>query len=311
MKVMCFVTSDRQGLGAQISDDVYDLFLEQLDTIGIQEKICLVIHSTGGSVASAWSLISLMQMYADELTVVIPSRAASAATLMALGSKQIMMTKQDRLGPIDPSINGPLNPVAGGNPVPVSVEAVNGFMGLSREYASAHEDNLAKVLMHLAEKVHPLVLGEVFRSRSYIRMIGRDLLSGHMDDELKVTKILDFLCSESGSHLHTINRRYAKDVLGLNVVKPSISQYDIIKKLYDDFKSELELDRPFHVQAYMDGANDKGFAHKMALLESANRGYMYVQEGDYSCPDNVRDKLGSSKIKSYQVFTQFSGWKEN
>ena len=30
MKVMCFVTSDRQGLGAQISDDVYDLFLEQL-----------------------------------------------------------------------------------------------------------------------------------------------------------------------------------------------------------------------------------------------------------------------------------------
>jgi hypothetical protein len=38
------------------------------------------------------------------------------------------MTKQARLGPIDPQVNGPLNPAIAGNPqgrAPVGVEEIN------------------------------------------------------------------------------------------------------------------------------------------------------------------------------------------
>ena len=38
-KVLVYVTSDRAGFEASIAQDVIDLFINQLDSIGIQEKI--------------------------------------------------------------------------------------------------------------------------------------------------------------------------------------------------------------------------------------------------------------------------------
>jgi len=56
-------------------------------------------------------------------------KALSAGTLIFIGADTLVMTKQAALGPIDPSVNNPLNPqvTMGNQPmgvVPVSVEAV-------------------------------------------------------------------------------------------------------------------------------------------------------------------------------------------
>jgi hypothetical protein len=131
---------------------------------------------------------------------------------MSLAAQHIVMTKQATLGPIDPSINNALNPVIPGAApdarVPVSVEAVNGFM----ELAKSHSDSLSgqdvkDLLVQLSTKVHPLVLGEVYRSKTQIQMLAMKLLSLAGVDEKRREGIVSFLCSESGSHDYTIHRR--------------------------------------------------------------------------------------------------------
>jgi hypothetical protein len=44
----------------------------------------------------------------------------------------------------------------------------------------------------------------------------------------------DFLCSESGRHDQTINRREARDELGLRIEEPSQKLCELIKKIYDN-----------------------------------------------------------------------------
>ncbi len=51
----------------------------------------------------------MLRMFCDELEVIVPARARSAGTLMCLGADKVVMTKQATLGPIDPSLTGPLN----------------------------------------------------------------------------------------------------------------------------------------------------------------------------------------------------------
>ncbi|MDD2238209.1 MAG: ATP-dependent Clp protease proteolytic subunit [Kiritimatiellae bacterium] len=109
-RVLCYVTGDRRGLETQISSETYDLFVNHLDTIGPVKRISLYLYTRGGDTLAAWSIINLIRQFADELEVIVPSKCHSAGTLMCLGANSIIMTKQATLGPIDPSVNNPLNP---------------------------------------------------------------------------------------------------------------------------------------------------------------------------------------------------------
>ena len=114
--VISYITGDRPGLETQVSPDAVDIFLHHLDKIGVVEKLTLVLYTNGGDTMAAWSLINLLKIFSDHLHVVVPRKAYSAGTLMCLGADKITMTKQAVLGPIDPSINTPLNPEIPGNP---------------------------------------------------------------------------------------------------------------------------------------------------------------------------------------------------
>jgi hypothetical protein len=113
-----------------------------------------------------------------------------------LGAKAIVMTKQATLGPIDPSINTPLNPGIQGAPpearVPVSVEAVNGFIELGRSSMGegTDPDAIKDLLLKLADAIHPLVLGEVFRSKSQIQMLGTKLLESSNVDPARIPSLI-------------------------------------------------------------------------------------------------------------------------
>ena len=129
-KLLVYITSDRPGFEASIAQDVIDIFINQLDKIGVTDKISLYLYTRGGDTAAAWNIINLLRQYCDTLQVVIPHKAHSAGTLISIGANSIIMTKQATLGPIDPSVNTPLNPPIPNAPpqnnYPVSVEAVKG-----------------------------------------------------------------------------------------------------------------------------------------------------------------------------------------
>ena len=301
-KVLVYVTGDRQNLGSQIAYDAIDFFVNHLDKIGPCPSISLYLYTRGGHTAAAWNIVNLLRMYCDKLNVIIPHKAHSAGTIITLGADQIIMTKQATLGPIDPSIKTALNPPIPHSldTFPVSVEAVNGFIDLARNALKAEKpSDLSDAFLSLTKSVHPLVLGEVYRSRAQIKMLAKKLLVNQVTDENDIDHIIDFLCSESGSHDYTINRREAKDDLKLKVVKPSEDQYRIIKQIYDDISEELQLTTTF-TPASINGA----FAARRSLLESVEGGSdYYITEG------TVKHEIMPSGEERIVVQQSFDGWR--
>ena len=311
-RVIAYVTGDRQGMQAQISNDAVDLMGDQLDAVFPAKRISLVLHTLGGNTMAAWNLVNLIRMFCDELEIIVPARARSAGTLMCLGANAVMMTKQATLGPIDPSLNGPLNPqIAGAGPdarAPVSVEAVRGYIEMAKQdFGVRASKDMTQVLCDLSQKVHPLVLGSIFRSRSQIQSLAKELLKSQVKDAAKTKKIIDFLCSESGSHDYTINRREARQ-LGLNVVIPSQELYELLKEWMASVRAELQLSVPFDAHALLGAQQSVSYSSVRCLLEStAGSGQMYVSEGELKRTQIVHPQLGPQE--AVNDTRTFEGWR--
>ena len=309
-KVLVYCTGDRRDLETRMASEVLDFFVHHLDIIKVVDKISLILYTRGGETLSAWSLANLLRTFCDELEIIIPAKCHSAGTLLCLGADNLVMTKQATLGPIDPSVTTPLNPqLPGGEPtarVPVSVEDVTAFLEQARE-ALGHEP-IAQIFESLTQEVHPLVLGHTYRIRSQIRMLGRRLLSNHMDRQEDIDKILDFLCSESGSHDYTVYRREARELLGLPIETPSWEFYYLIKELYDNIAEELELTTPFDVNSVLGSQDRASYTFRRALIESVSGGsHKYVSEGEVVRQKvEVQPGLIGDAIADQR---QFEGWR--
>lgn len=281
--VIAYVTGDRRGLETKISSEIIDLFVHHLDCVGATKKLTLFLYTRGGDTLAAWSLVNLLRIFTDELEVIVSNKAHSAGTLICLGADSIMMTKQAALGPIDPSVNTPLNPqIPGFAPnakSPVSVESINGYIEFARQSLGANAD-LSQAFQQLATMVHPLVLGDAFRARSQIRMLASRLLSRDGRSKKEIDSILSFLCSESGSHDYTINRREARDQLRLPVVKPNATQYKLIKAIYDDIADDLHLASSYEPELLLGAKDSVKYTLRRALIESRKGGqHAYQSEG--------------------------------
>lgn len=283
-KIVTFVTGDRQSAETQIGADCIDIFVDVLDAIGPTKRISLLLHTNGGNTAAAWRLVNLIKTFCDEFEVIIPYKAMSAGTLISLGAQTIVMTKQAALGPIDPSLVHPLGPqVPQGNQMarlPVSVEAVRGYLDAATSDLGIKSDAvLGELLKDLSSKVHPLVLGEIFRSRAQIRFLAEKLLNGHVQDSEKVKAIVDFLCADSGSHDYTINRREAV-TLGLPVEKPSTEFYATLKEIHRSYGEQMQLSEPFNPTTVVAPNASADYKMVRGIIESVDSGsFGYVSEG--------------------------------
>lgn len=309
-KLLVYITSDRSGFEASIAQDVIDIFINQLDKIGIVNKISLYLYTRGGDTAAAWNIVNLLRQYCETLQVIIPHKAHSAGTLISIGANSIIMTKQATLGPIDSSVNTPLNPPIPNAPpqnnYPVSVEAVKGYLAFAKEELAVKDDiALSNIMIKLSEYVHPLVLGQVYRARAQIKMLAEKLLSNQVTDAAKMRDIIAFLCSDSGSHDYTINRREAKNTLGLNIEKPDNDMYIIIKSIYDDISDELGLGTPFDPAA-ISQVNSGVYNVKRALIESLLGGSdAFITEGTIK-QIILPNQPGQQVIQTTKTF---EGWK--
>jgi hypothetical protein len=283
-KVIAYVTGDRPGMGAQIGADTPDIFLEHLDVIGKVDKISLIIYTCGGDTLAAWNIINLFREFCNELEVIVPNKCRSSGTLMALGANSIVMTKQATLGPIDPSITRSMSPIIPNSTppqrLPISVESVKGYFSLLKEEFGASSDAaLSAAYTKLAEYIHPLVLGDVYRTQKQIQMLAEKLLRMHNVDDQTIKHIVSFLCSDSGSHDYTINRSEARN-LGLSVETPTQETYNELKAWFMDVVDELEL-RNAYDPAKIIGADQKvDYLFKRCLIESVAYGQdAFISEG--------------------------------
>lgn len=311
-KILTFVTSDRQGMETAIAPDCIDLFVDLLDKLGPVPKISLILHTNGGSTLAAWRLVNLIRTFCDELEVLIPLKALSAGTLISIGADAIVMTKQAALGPIDPSVNNPLNPqVNVGNQmmrVPVSVENVRGYLDAARsDFGIRGPAAMTTVLTHLSQQIHPLVLGEIFRSRAQIRFLAGKLIKQQVKDAKKIRALIDFLCADSGSHDYTINRREATEH-GLNIEKPSEAFYRILRNIHLSYADELKLLQPYSQQVVIGTNASVTYSEVRGLIESGAGGcYGFISEGTMA-KTQVPTPMGPQDAITDQ--RTFEGWRK-
>ena len=251
---IAYVTATRTGHDIQIADDAVPLIFEHLELNKDLAKngVDLFIHSNGGSGTVPWRIVSLIRQYTKHFAVLVPHRAFSAATLIALGADEIVMHKMGCLGPIDPSVSNafnPQNPQNPGQPVAISVEDVTAFFKLVKdEVGITHQDELVQAFMAMTDKVHPLSLGNVQRSHSQSRLMARKLLKLHMDESLEheIVQLIDNLKSNLFFHGHPINREEAKKDLNLKVEIPSEDLESKMWELYVQYDRELRLSEQFN-----------------------------------------------------------------
>ncbi len=254
--VITYITSTRQGLETAMAMDSIRKIYDHLLLIGKSKnetKVDLFLHSNGGDGTVPWRLVTLIREHASKFSVLVPYKAFSAATLTALGADSIVMHPMGMLGPTDPTVANPFNPPDPRNPsqqIGISVEDVTAYIALIKEDAGInHEDELVQAFKILADKVHPLALGNVKRSLSQSRMMAEKLLALHMsktDDEHKIKEIVDSLTSKLFYHGHPINRREAKDQIELRTVEePPAKVADLMWKLYLDYEAEIKMEEPF------------------------------------------------------------------
>lgn len=110
-KVITYVASLHHPVPMIMNQDI-PLFEDLLRSAGGTEEGYLIINSPGGDGNVAEKIITMCrQRFTKSFKVIVPNFAKSAATMIALGSDQILMGYLAELGPIDPQLG---NPVAGG-----------------------------------------------------------------------------------------------------------------------------------------------------------------------------------------------------
>ncbi len=256
--VITYLTSTRAGLESSMSLDVIPRIYRHLTeaaAAGASRNIDLFIHSNGGDGIVPWRLITLLREFADKVTVLVPHRAFSAATLTALGADEVVMHPMGMLGPTDPTVTGPFNPGdpnAQGQLLGVSVEDVAAYIALVKDdFGIGHEDELIQSLNSLTDKVHPLALGAVKRSSLQSQMMGRKLLGIRSDGaeklaDHKIDGVIKKLGSELFFHGHPINRQEARDDVGLDFVRDASSaEESAMWALYELYESEMKLETAF------------------------------------------------------------------
>ena len=71
-------------------------------------KLDIILHSPGGSIEAAEQIVNYLRNKYNDIRVIIPQNAMSAATLIACAADKIIMGNHSAIGPIDPQITFPM-----------------------------------------------------------------------------------------------------------------------------------------------------------------------------------------------------------
>ncbi|RLI75156.1 serine protease [Archaeoglobales archaeon] len=87
----------------QIHEEDVHGFMEVIH--GLEEgELDLILHNPGGDPGATEALISYLRKKFENIRVIIPQAAMSAATMLACAANKIVMGKHSSLGPIDPQL---------------------------------------------------------------------------------------------------------------------------------------------------------------------------------------------------------------
>ena len=245
--LIVYATSTRHNVQAMMAADAVREFIDQLDAIpAAQRKVDVMIHSAGGDALTAWKLMSLMRERFDDIGVLVPSMAFSAATMFSLGANEIVMHPHASLGPIDPQITANSN----GQNRQFSYEEVGAFLRfLKKEVGLTDQRHIATIVEKLLSTIDPLSVGFAHRASELSTDIGERLLKLHMTRPAEHTRnprsIAELLNKSFFAHGDAVSRRHATE-LGLNVLAPDAELEGLVWGAFLEIEETMRLREPFN-----------------------------------------------------------------
>lgn len=282
-RVICYIGGDRQNISTRIAPDIIPVFYKHLEQMGPSERIDLFLFTKGGDVLTALRLVHLLYEYTDRFSVLVPYKAYSAGTLVCLGASEIVMGKLGELSPVDPNITSMFNPADPANPqmkLAINVEDVYSYISIVKNIVGIKNDEaLAGLFGRLVDQVHPLAVGTIHRTYSLIRLVAQRLLLTHMDISRRdeIDEIITTLTEKLFAHNYMISRAEARDTLKLPVIFSSPELESVMWELYETYRENLQLERPFipEDEADMDGR----FSVCCGIIDSALKTDGYFFDG--------------------------------
>ena len=340
--LICYFNFDRDsnppipGLRTQFSSDTKEALFRVLnETLTDQDKVDLCLYTRGGDTNAVWPIASLISEFDADFEVLVPFRCHSGGTLLALGSKKIVMTSLSELGPVDPSTGNQFNPSDPAQPenrLAISVEDVQAYRSFILDQFGIEDDNeptlsreaLTPFLDRLTEQVHPLALGNVHRVHQQIKKLARKLLELHSVKARNLDKVIDSLTTGFYSHLHAINRHEARDILGEGHVEFASEQLSLLlDELLREYENNFSLRRSLFLREYLGEDAEKKALFAGGAVESKAWSYLYYTEvlcrQHSALPKNVQVQLPPGQAmpliaglpREFEVDVTSQGWEHN
>lgn len=185
-KVLVYFTGDRRPFPSQIAEDAVLPLYKHLLALKVAEsnteRLDLFLYTRGGDVSVPWRIVTMIREFCSEFSILIPYKAHSAGTMIALGADRIVMGKKAELSPIDPTLVRAVIGEATVPPPEISVEDVSSYISFMRERANITDQSaLTQVVSQLAINLTPLTLGSVNRHYSHTRLVARKLLTSRKE----------------------------------------------------------------------------------------------------------------------------------
>lgn len=246
-RVLAYVTGDRAPASAQIGDDAVRPMYAHLREMGHVEKLDLLIYSRGGAIDVPWRIVTALRQTSDVWNILVPFRANSAATLVALGADAIILGRQGELGPIDPIMTiQRMVPQPGGGQALVqeqmSVEDIMAYTKFIQERARlSDQEALSNALSKLTDRLDAVGLGNVYRTHLHIRDVALRMLQSRREpvSERAMAAIIETLAERVYAHGHAIGLTEAK-AIGLPVEAADddldVAMWELLGQYEDDMK---------------------------------------------------------------------------
>jgi hypothetical protein len=278
-RVLTYVTSDRQPASAQIGEDALRPIFDVLATIGHADKLDLFIYSRGGALEVPWRIASALREASNGWDILVPFRANSAATLLALGADRIVLGRHGELGPIDPILNvtkaGPNESTPAQDTI--NVEDVMAYLRFAREEAGlSDQDALAGSLKTLTDRLDAVGLGSVYRTRTHIRDVARRMLTSRKESltERAIDTIIETLAEKVYAHGHAIGFGEAKEI-GLSVERPSPRVEDLMWELLEAYEDQMKMRHLLDPIAAVANTDPYSEEVTIAAVESSDSGFQF------------------------------------
>jgi hypothetical protein len=224
----------------EIVDDDTEALRTLLSEVPFTKRLFLCLTSNGGNGLASLRIANLLRKRCENLVVLVPTCAASAATMIALAADEIWLAPHANLSPVDTKILHALAPVNQTNDqVGVGQDELTRIIALWRKESKGGSSNPYAALWPY---IHPLVIGAVDRANSLSLKLCDALMSFHISNAALRRKIARTLIMEYPAHGYPIMLSEARKIgIPATEMKPEIEK--VLATLQGFYVEAGKLDR--------------------------------------------------------------------